>query len=151
MAGKKGMRSSLSRVMPVKFSADLVQQVDGRSMLGRAVRDRLERLYRDLGGSDDGGGLSFQQQSLATHAVWLDLVLSAEECKISQGQGIDTHAHVALVTSLLALYRTLGLQRRAKQVGLADYIQRRGTPRKAMGSLASRSTFRSSGSAGGSW
>jgi hypothetical protein len=122
MAGKKGMRSSLSRVLPVRFSVDLVEQVDGRSMLGRAVRDRLERLFRDLGGGDAGGGLSFQQQSLATHAVWLDLVLSAEECKISQGQGIDTHAHVALVNTLLAVYRALGLQRQARQVGLADYL-----------------------------
>jgi hypothetical protein len=70
-------------VLPVRFSVDLVEQVDGRSMLGRAVRDRLERLYRDLGGRDDGSDLSFQQQSLATHAVWIDLTLSAEECKIS--------------------------------------------------------------------
>jgi hypothetical protein len=42
-------------VLPVRFTGDLVEQVDGRSMLGRAVRDRLERLYRDLGGDDAGG------------------------------------------------------------------------------------------------
>ena len=41
--------------------------------------------------------------------------------------GVDIAPHVALVNSLLQVYRALGLKRRAKEVKLADYL-RKGEP-----------------------
>jgi hypothetical protein len=121
MAGKKGMRSGLKSVLPVKLGIDFAEQVDGRSLLGRAVRDRLDRLYQDLGGID---ALSFQQQALATRAIWLDLLLTNEEAKIARGEGIDIEPHVKLCGSLLSIFRALGLKRVARNARLHDVLKK---------------------------
>ena len=124
MSGKKGMRSSLKSVLPVKFGTDFAETVDGRSLLGRAVRDRIERLHQDLGGA---AHLSFQQLSLCQRVVWLDLLLSNEEARIARGEGVDIPAHTQLVSSLLSVFKTLGIRRVARQAKLADYL-RKGEP-----------------------
>jgi hypothetical protein len=54
----------------------------------------------------------------------LQLLLEHEESRIAEGQGIDIAPHVALVNSLLQVYRRLGIKRRAKEVGLADYLRK---------------------------
>jgi hypothetical protein len=112
----------------VKFGADFVAQMDGRSALGKEVRSRIEAIEADLGGPDT---LSHAQRSLVAHTVWIDLVLENEECRIASGQGIDIGPHTQLVNTLVGLYKTLGLKRQTRQVGLADYIQKGGsTPRE---------------------
>jgi len=121
MSGKKGMRSGLSRVLPVKFGVDFVRTVDGRSVLGRAVRCRLENLFDDLGGE---GTLSHQQRSLCTRAIWLEFVLQDEEMKIAEGAGTDTQLHTSLIGSLAAIYRLLGIKRVAREARLSDYLRR---------------------------
>ena len=91
-------------------------------MLGRAVRDHFNSLVQDLGGL---GRLSHQERSLCMRATWLQLMLEHEESRISDGQGVDIGPHVALVNSLLQVYRVLGLKRREPAAPtLRDYLQR---------------------------
>jgi hypothetical protein len=66
MTGKTGMKSGLMQVLPVRYHVDFATTVDGRSVLGRAVRDRLQALVSDFGGD---GGLSHQRRSLCQRAV----------------------------------------------------------------------------------
>jgi hypothetical protein len=115
------MKSGLSRVLPVRYEESLVSVLDGRSRLGREVRDRLQALSSDLGGHDS---LSHAQYSLARRAVWMEMMLEAEELRIAEGQGIDIAPHVALVNSLLHVYRALGLKKQAREVRLADYLKK---------------------------
>jgi hypothetical protein len=122
MSGKKGARSGLMRVLPVRYHADFAETVDGRTLLGRAVRDHFNSLVQDLGGP---GRLSHQERSLCMRATWLQLMLEHEESRISDGQGVDIGPHVALVNSLLQVYRVLGLKRREPAAPtLRDYLQR---------------------------
>jgi hypothetical protein len=84
--------------------------MDGRTRLGREVRDRLQALVIDLGGDDT---LSHAQRSLCRRAVWLELCIEHEETRIAEGGGIDIQPHRQLVGGLLAIYKALGLKRQA--------------------------------------
>jgi hypothetical protein len=121
MSGKPGMRSRLKRTLPVKYGQDFVSTLDGRYRLGREVRSRLDAIEADLGGM-----LSHAQRSLVRRVVWVELCIEHEEARIGEGGGIDIGPHTQLVNTLLALYKTLGLQRRAKQIPLADYLTEKG-------------------------
>jgi hypothetical protein len=55
------------------------------------------------------------------------LLLSNEETRIARGEGIDIPAHTQLVSSLLSVFKTLGIRRVARQAKLADYL-RKGEP-----------------------
>ena len=123
MAGKKGAKSQLSRVLPVKFEESLVSALDGRSRLGREVRERLQAMTNDLGGR---GTLSHAQYSLAKRGVWLEMLLEAEELRIAAGQGVDIAPHTQLVGALLSIYKALGLKRQPKPTpSLSDYLEGR--------------------------
>jgi hypothetical protein len=113
------MKSKLRRALPVRYDPSYVEVLDGRSRVGREVRDNFNQLIQDLGGS-----LSHQQTSLAKRAVWLEFVISREELRIARGEGVDIQPHVALVGSLLGLYRTLGIKRVAREARLSDYLKR---------------------------
>jgi hypothetical protein len=122
------IKTRLRKELPVKFGKNFVEQMDGRSALGKEVRCRIEAIEADLGGPDT---LSHAQRSLVEHAVWVDLALSNEECRIARGEGIDIGPHTQLVNTLVGLYKTLGLKRQARQIGLADYLKRgESTPRE---------------------
>ena len=121
MTGKTGLKSGLMRVLPVRYHADFAKTVDGRSLLGRAVRDHFNSLVQNLGGFDH---LSHQEVSMCMRATWLQLLLEHEESRIGEGQGIDIAPHVALVSSLLAIYKALGLKRQARETKLSDYLKR---------------------------
>jgi hypothetical protein len=121
MAGKNGPLPKIPRQMPVRYHEDFASVMDGRSRLARAVRDRLEALISDLGGED---ALSHAQISLCRRAVWIELMVEHEESRIAEGSGVDVQPHVALVSSLVSIYRVLGVKRQARQARLSEYLQR---------------------------
>jgi hypothetical protein len=116
-----GMKARLRKELPVKFGTDFVEQMDGRSLLGREVRSRMDALVSDPGGE---GSLSFQENSLVTRAIWLDLLLSNEEARIAKGEGVDIEAHVKLCGSLLSIFRALGLKRVARNATLREVLKK---------------------------
>lgn len=121
MSGKPGMRSKLLRTLPVRYGKDFAAVMDGRTRLGREVRDRLQALVIDLGGDDT---LSHAQRSLCRRAVWLELCIEHEETRVAEGRGIDIAPHTQLVGGLLAIYKALGLKRVAREARLSDYLKR---------------------------
>jgi hypothetical protein len=116
-----GMKARLRKELPVKFGTDFVEQIDGRSLLGREVRSRIGAIEADLGGPD---ALSHAQRSLVEHAVWVDLVLSNEECRIARGEGVDVGPFTQLINTLAGLYKALGLKRQVREERLSDYLKR---------------------------
>jgi len=85
------------------------------------VRSRLQALTSELGGES---ALSHAQISLCRRVIWIELMIEHEEARMGEGQGIDIAPHVALVGSLLGLYRTLGIKRVAREPRLSDYLKR---------------------------
>jgi hypothetical protein len=116
---RKARDPRLMRVLPTRYTVDFATTVDGRSLLGREVRDRIDAIEADLGGPD---ALSHAQRSLIKRAVWLELCAEHEETRIAEGGGIDIGPHAQLVGLLLSVYRTLGLKRVAREHRLADYL-----------------------------
>lgn len=105
---------------PAAYTPDHADRLDGRTKLGRQIRDHFNALATDLGGVDH---LSHQQRSLCRRAIWLELLLEHEESRIAEGRGVDITPHTALVGSLLAIYRALGLKRQAREIRLNDYLK----------------------------
>lgn len=106
--------------IPREFSADWIERLDGRTRLAQAVQHRLAALSADLG--DD---LSYQRQSLAKRAIWLEALIEQQEAALSRGEEIDTGRMTQAVNSLIGLFRVLGLDRVARDVPtLHDYLRK---------------------------
>jgi hypothetical protein len=119
MPSKPGMRNRLRHTLPTRYGQDFVASLDGRFRLSREVRRRLEALVSDLGGES---ALSHAQISLCRRVTWIELMIEHEEARMGEGQGIDIAPHVALVGSLLGLYKTLGIKRVSREARLKDYL-----------------------------
>ncbi|MGH8538376.1 MAG: hypothetical protein ACREXM_18500 [Gammaproteobacteria bacterium] len=109
-----------ANTLPADYTPDYTDKLDGRTRLGRQIRDHFNALATDLGGVDH---LSHQQRSLCRRAIWLELLLEHEEARIGEGRGVDIAPHTQLVGSLLAIYKALGLKRQAREVKLSDYLK----------------------------
>ena len=110
----------------VRPGDDLLEQLDGRSLPARLYRERLGELYSDLGGED---ALSYAQRSVARRAINMELWLQAVELRLMQGEDISLvlSPYMQGISTLLAIYRLLGLKRRPKEVpDLHDYLRQKG-------------------------
>lgn len=105
--------SGRSAEIPERYSEDFVAKLDGRTQIARIIRDRLEELQTDLGGRD---ALSYQQRSLTKRAIWLEAVIEQQEIALSKGEVIDQGKLTQAVNSLIGLLKTLGLDRKARDV-----------------------------------
>ncbi|MGH8489577.1 MAG: hypothetical protein ACREXS_12120, partial [Gammaproteobacteria bacterium] len=110
-----------ANTLPADYTPDYTDKLDGRTRLGRQIRDKYSALVQDLGGEDH---LSHQQRSLCRRSVWLELMLEHEESRIAAGEGINIAPHTQLVNSLLHVYRALGLKRQARDITLHDVLRR---------------------------
>lgn len=107
------------------YSPGWLQQIDQRTTLAVELRQRQQALTDDLGGIDR---LSYQQRALVDRALFLELHLQQEELKLATGQDFDSGKWVQSCNALLGLFRTLGLNRQAKQaVDLNSYLKRGAT------------------------
>ena len=118
MAGKQGMKSSKANQVSDRFAVDYLEQLDGRGRVARAIRHRLGSLEQAL-----GGDLSPQQTSLAKRAVFLEAQLERWELDFANGEDVSVPSYLQAINSLIGLYRTLGIERQAKSISLADYLE----------------------------
>lgn len=110
--------------LPDDYSADWIQRLDGRTRLAQAVRQRYAELTTDLGGHD---ALSYQRRSLAKRALWQEAVIEQMESALARGEDVDLGRMTQSVNSLQGLYKTLGLDRVARDVpDLQTYLANRG-------------------------
>ena len=115
--------------LPERYSEDWLAKLDGRTAIARVIRDRLEDLQTDLGGRDQ---LSYQQRSLTKRAVWMECIIEQQEIALSRGEAVDQGKLTQAVNSLIGLLKTLGLERKAKDVPtLQQYLASRASNAEA--------------------
>jgi len=107
--------------IPDTFTAGYLGQLDGRTAIAVEMRARWQELTSDLGGADR---LSYAQRSLVERALWIEHWIAMQERILADGGDADTGRMTQATNSLLGLYRTLGLERRSRNVtpDLAAYI-----------------------------
>lgn len=110
------------RDIPDRFAAGYLERLDGRTAIAVEMRARWQSMTDDLGGVDR---LSYSQRSLVERALWIEHWIAQQERELAEGriEAFDAGRWTQATNSLLGLYRTLGIERRAKDVtDLASYI-----------------------------
>lgn len=108
------------QALPAKYVPDFVEQLDGRTTLGKAIRSRVEQLEVDT------QAISHAKRSLVRRAVWLEALCESQEQLLASGQAIDAGAYTQAVNALLGLLRTLGLERKQRPVKrLSEVLEER--------------------------
>ena len=85
----------------------------------------MELRQRQLSLSDDLGGieaLSYQQRALIDRAIFLEFHLQQQELRLATGADFDSGSWVQAANSLSGIFSKLGLQRKAKDVSLSQYV-----------------------------
>jgi hypothetical protein len=109
--------------IPDKYTPGYIDKLDGRTAIAADMRLRWQELTDDLGGADR---LSYAQRSLVERALWIEHWIASQERVLADGGDADTGRMTQATNSLLGLYRTLGLDRKARDItpALSDYIAR---------------------------
>ena len=112
------------RTVPDRFTAGYINRLDGRTAVAVDMRARWQQMTADLGGEDR---LSYAQRSLAERALWVEYWIAQQERILADGGEADIGRMTQATNSLLGLYRTLGIERRAKDVtpDLQTYLRQR--------------------------
>jgi hypothetical protein len=111
------------RTPPDSWHPDWLLRMDQRFRHLAVVRARLATLESDLS-AGEAERLSFAQRRLANHAVWADTMLEELERRFARGDEIDFMAFATVLNTLNRVLRTLGIQRRAKELpSLAEVLQ----------------------------
>ena len=106
-----------------KFANGWLDDLDGRLILAKELRQRYQTLTNDLGGVDC---LSYAQRSLCERALWLEYWLATQEKELANGDEFDVGKWVQAANSLQGIFAKLGLERVARNVpDLQDWIKRR--------------------------
>lgn len=109
--------------IPANFTNDWLEKLDGRTSLARAVQSRYKALTHDLGGMDD---LSYQRRSLCKRAIYMEAIIEQQEAALSRGEDVDQGKLTQAVNTLIGLLKTLGLERKARDVpNLTDYLNKK--------------------------
>lgn len=104
-------RDKIVITLPAGYRPGFAEELDRRTVMGRAVHDRIEAIEQDLGGGDT---LSHTQRSLVRRAVWLEMVIEAHECSIAGNLSIEVGGYSQVLNSYLGVCRLLGIARRQK-------------------------------------
>ena len=109
------------RTVPDRFTAGYIDRLDGRTAVAVDMRARWQQMTADLGGEDR---LSYAQRSLVERALWIEFWIAQQERILADGGEADIGRMTQATNSLLGLYRTLGLERRARDVtpSLSQYL-----------------------------
>jgi hypothetical protein len=119
MSGKPGMKSDLLTELPARYSEDFLAGMDGRIKLVRELKARLLQLQADLGGD---AMLSYAKRSLCRRAIFIEGKLEDFEAQLAQGKDAELGTYIQMTNSLIGLFKTLGLERKARTLSLKDYI-----------------------------
>ena len=105
---------------PERFSQGWLAELDGRTGIAQAMRERYTVFTDDLGGAER---LSYAQRSLVERALWLEFWLASQEKALASGDDFDVGRWTQAANSLQGILSKLGLQRIAKDVpDLGEYL-----------------------------
>ncbi len=120
MSGKLGQRSALSTALPTRYRENLLDELDGRCKVARAVKGRYRRLVASLGGEEVQ---SYQLRSLCWRFVCLEAFVEEKERGLLEGREIDEDRYLSSLNSYAGLLNRLGLGRRPKPAPtIQDYL-----------------------------
>jgi hypothetical protein len=107
--GTRANRKLKPSGVPEKFQPGFVGELDGRTLLARALRQRYEAIASDLGGEPE---LSTLKSSLLERAIWLEAMLVKIESDLAASQDPKLIASwIQAVNSYMGICKTLGLER----------------------------------------
>jgi hypothetical protein len=123
MAMKKRQYTSTKNMdLPARFKPQFLDNLDGRPHIVRVLRNRLQQL------KDDCGCNSYQKDILCQRAVFITAKLETMECQAIEKGFIDFGSYTQAVNCLIGLLKSLGLQRKTKEVmNLKSYIKSKRT------------------------
>lgn len=111
--------------IPSKYTNDWLEKLDGRTRVAQVVQQRFQALTADLGGLDS---LSYQRISLCRRALYLEALIEQQEAALARGEDVDHGRLTNTTNTLMGLYKTLGLDRQARDVpDLHTYLKQRAT------------------------
>jgi hypothetical protein len=119
MARGKSVRLLAS--IPKKYEPDFMSRLDKRTVLGKAVVDRYQRVTVDLGGEEN---LTAIKRSLVRRLTWFEIMIEGMECRAAAGEGVDIGSWTQLVNSWLGIARMLGLERKPRNVRSLHEVMR---------------------------
>ena len=108
-----------------QFASGYLDRLDGRTSIAVTMRGRWQAMTDDLGGVDQ---LSYSQRSLVERALWLEHWLAVQEEALASGQYevFDAGKWTQACNSLMGILKTLGIERRAKDVtDLQSYLRQK--------------------------
>jgi hypothetical protein len=121
MKNKRKYTSTKDMNLPARFVPKFLDDADGRPHVIRVLRNRLEQL------KDDAGVDSYQKDLLAQRAIFIAAKLETMEVEAMTKNHIDFGSYTQATNCLLGLLKSLGLQRKAKEVmNLKSYIRSKG-------------------------
>jgi hypothetical protein len=91
-----------------------VAGLDGRTQTARRFRDLIESMTNDLGGADL---LSEAQRQLIRRAATLAVMAEATEADVVRDMACDLNNYGMIADRLRRILETLGVERRARDVG----------------------------------
>ena len=108
------------QAVPAKFATGWLEQLDGRTGIAQAMRERHRAFTDDLGGITR---LSYAQRSLVERALWLEFWLQTQEQALASGGEFDVGRWTQAANSLQGILAKLGLERTAKDLpDLAQFL-----------------------------
>ena len=110
----------------VTNGADLLPDIDGRSVVARRYRDICSAIAADQGGADQ---LSEARLQLVRRFAAAAVLAEQMESRLVNGEQIDISEHALLASTLVRIAQRIGINRVARNVtpDLRDYITRRTT------------------------
>jgi hypothetical protein len=127
MSGKPGQQSEKATDVSGRYDPTL--EVDGRTFVGRTIRDNRRALVSDLGGLTN---LSYQEQSVCKRIVHLERLVERQESILAHGGSVDLNCYYSAINTLMGLFSKLGMKRRARKIqSLDEYLKRTPEPQPA--------------------
>lgn len=117
-------KSGKPQALPTAYAPGFLKQLDQRTELCRALRERFDSVAVDLGGA---GELSGIKSSLLERFVFLEATLVRLEADMAEADDAKVASEIMArwiqaCNALLGFAKTLGIERRAKRVDLRTYI-----------------------------
>jgi hypothetical protein len=115
-------RMPKARKSRVTNGADLLPNIDGRSVTARRYKDIASAILTDQGGIDR---CSESRQQLIRRFAAAAVLAERLEGRLANGEDIDIEEHAKLSSTLVKLAQRIGLDRVAKDVGsnLGDFMR----------------------------
>ena len=121
MRGNPDPAMSKCQTIPPRYTHDWLDKLDKRTGVAKALGERHNALVSDLGGFDS---LSYQRASLCRRAIHMEALIEQQEAALASGEEVDTGKLTQSINSLIGLYKTLGLDRVARDASLQAIIER---------------------------